>query len=154
MPPYRIGTLDENTSLKRSTEKVRDFEKCLLNAYQSYLKQIFKQARIYHSNTSNKTKRRDPKRFILGRCAVKCILLFIRKCSHFNYTKELIKNAIPLTNCTVSEIRKEACDSIGALLSVVPINAVSVERVQLLTTRIEKKDFNVHPDQITVLTHL
>ena len=67
---------------------------------------------------------------------------------------ELIKNAIPLTNCSVAEIRKEACSAIGSLLSRTPISAVTVECVQMLTTRIEKKNFNVHPDQITVLKRL
>merc|ERR1719410_1728869 len=45
MPPYKIGTIDENIALKRSNEKVREFEKTLLNAYQLYLKHIFKLAR-------------------------------------------------------------------------------------------------------------
>merc|ERR1712176_358700 len=97
MPPYKIGTMNQNITMKQSSEKVRAFEKILLNSYQTFLKSIFKYAQIYHSNTRNQTKRDNPKRFILGRCAIKCILLFIRKCSHFNYTKEVIKNAIPLT---------------------------------------------------------
>eukprot|EP01084_Bolivina_argentea_P149902 261794_1 len=44
MPPYKIGTIDENIAVKRNSEKVREFEKTLLNCYQSYLKHIFKLA--------------------------------------------------------------------------------------------------------------
>ena len=63
---------------------------------------------------------------------------------------ELIKNAIPLTNCKIDEIRKEAISAMASLLSQKPINNVTWECVQLLTNRIEKKNFNVHQDQIYV----
>ena len=54
----------------------------------------------------------------------------------------------------MEEIRKDATSAIGHLLSQKPIGNVTVECVQLLTQRIEKKNFNVHPDQIYVLRRL
>ena len=49
MPPYRIGTLSNTTTLKAQNEKVRQFEKALLNVYELFLKFVFKHAQLYNS---------------------------------------------------------------------------------------------------------
>ena len=59
-----------------------------------------------------------------------------------------------MTNCTVTEIRKESCHAVESLLSHEPINNVTVECVEMICQRIEKKNFEVYSDIIDTLSAL
>ena len=94
---------------------------------------------------SNKTEKKDPKRFIVARCAVRCITAFIAKCCHFNYTKELLKNIIPLLNSPNESIREQCCQSMSQLLGKTPIDNVTVTAIRLICDKIKARNFDVSP---------
>ena len=157
MPPYRIGTINNNVKLKQENEKVRNFENQLLTTYQKFLKFLFKSSQLFHSNVniSRLNKQNNGRqRLIMGKCAVKCNCMFLKHASHFNYTKEVIKRTIPLLNSPDKSIRIESCNAMKNILSNEPINNVTVEAVKSICGKIESRNFECSQECIDVFLAL
>jgi nucleolar complex protein 3 len=158
IPGYRIraGTEkddDGDVRLKKETKKLKDFEKCLLLAYQKYLK--FLEARISAGlGTSKKNVKVWTEEAVLGFSALRAECELLRAVPHFNFRSILVKTIVTRACQPCEKITSLCCETLKAIFIKDVEGELSYEVVKGMAAAMADTNFQVTEEYIRILENV
>ena len=138
LPSYKIKSIDESDmNLSKEVRKQHTFEAMLLRTYQSFLRILFKK---------NKSGMKQVKM-----TACKCLCKLLRANYNFNYSSDLMKQAVPMMDSKNTEVASLAMECVKELFRVDKDGEATLEILQLMADYIRRNDCTVNGGMVKVI---
>lgn len=154
LPDYRIRlTSDEKQNgrpLKKSVQKMQDYEASLLSQYQAFLK-LCSQTVADGLRGKSPTKpltANDQRQLALAETATRCLAELLKAKYAFNFHVNLIVALVPIADAHFAGLRQLACDAFAEVFRSDKSSAFALEIVRQISTYVKQKEHRVKPDVI------
>lgn len=146
LPGYRIRQWnkkdEKDVTLKKETQKIKDFEVSLLSTYQRFLELTNKSVENGLGNAKRKPNK-ESSSYDIAMAALRCQCELIRKLYHFNFRSILLLSIVTRAAQNCPEVSQICCDTIQTLLQVDNVGEMSFEIVRMISRTATSFDFNV-----------
>eukprot|EP00835_Amoeboradix_gromovi_P005759 NODE_579_length_6479_cov_0.371160.p1 type:complete len:586 gc:universal NODE_579_length_6479_cov_0.371160:5811-4054(-) len=153
LPEYRIreySEIDLSSKLKKDVKSLRNFEHSILQQYQLYLKYLH--SLIDSGFTESKTCK-----VTVTHTAIKCLQQLIYSKPNFNFRKNIIQVLCNKGNhgsYNLSDCELLCIETLIELIKRDNHGLISLEITQFIVQILNKRNFKVHEDLLSVLSNL
>ena len=143
LPAYRIREEKEEARLKKGTQKLREFERALLRAYQRFLSLLAARVRAGLCDPRHSLSNGWNSKVQLGLSALRCECELLRSAPYFNFRQMLLTSVVSRAMQPEPRIHTLCCDTITKLFERDVEGEVSYEAVRLVAKTLEAVKYNV-----------
>ncbi|XP_058045447.1 nucleolar complex protein 3 homolog isoform X1 [Ahaetulla prasina] len=146
---------DPENTVKKETQKLREFEEGLVSQYKFYLENLeqcikdWKQRKLKKSNVISVKAYKG-----LAEIAVKCLCELLVALPHFNFHNNIIALLVPLMNDDSKKISEPCCDAIRSLFKQDKLGVASLGVVKVISGLVKSRNYDVRPEVLMALLHL
>uniref|UniRef100_A0A452IIN3 Nucleolar complex protein 3 homolog n=1 Tax=Gopherus agassizii TaxID=38772 RepID=A0A452IIN3_9SAUR len=146
---------DPENSVRKETQKLREFEEGLVSQYKFYLENLeqtvkdWKQRKLKKSNVISLKAYKG-----LAEIAVKCLCELLVVLPHFNFHNNIIVLIVPLMNDTSKLISEMCCESVKKLFKQDKLGSVSLGVVKVISGLVKSRNYDVRPEVLKIFLHL
>ena len=153
LPSYRIRLptqAERSVRVTKETKKLWDYERNLLEHYQSYLK-------LLERTWTTSAKRQEIGRgvSILSATAIMCLCELLKSAPHFNFRSNIMGVVVKqMNNRQNDEVSAACCSAIETIFTTDGQGEVALEAARLVSKMIKDRNFAVRPEVLRVFVSL
>ena len=148
IPGYRIrpiAEVDQTEKVSKEVKKLRSFEQALVSAYQAYLKELARCAKLGFEGESSS----------LATVAISCACALLLAVPHFNYRGELLKILVGKLSTRKKDADFVKCrDTMIAFFQNDEDGTPSLDAVSLLTRMMKSRNYQIDESVLNTFLHL
>ncbi|XP_030058903.1 nucleolar complex protein 3 homolog isoform X2 [Microcaecilia unicolor] len=146
---------EPENSVKKETQKLREFEEGLVSQYKFFLENLEQAVRDWKKMKVKKSEVIPLKAYKgLAEVAVKSLCDLLVSLPHFNFHNNIVIMLVPLMNDSSLVVSEMCCEAVKKLFKQDKLGHSSLCAVKVISGLVKSRNYNVRPEVLKVLLHL